>query len=320
MFNYFNKTETMFSQNNLKVKIQVQVEIEESIGRLITGGEKDFQFNTDKKTTITASISPLKSPDIISEIYTLISPIVVEEFKIDRSVLNNPQKSLVESKPFKLEIQIFNIIVSPQTIIDKIIKKISESNIKSYTLFEAKKLRLAKIQDNVLLVSQQANVSEDIARKALEESDVDPAQAIISAKEIQQRERINKNSYESVADKLTNEAEKHRLAKLRPADTSAFHAFEEDLLDVVYNVKKKETGKKNIQHENKEKENKNYADSSTHEENTNLKNNPKRKKRKSISCWISRHDWRKMGGLAGLWKNSQNYKCKKCGKVKKFPI
>ena len=38
----------------------------------------------------------------------------------------------------------------------------------------------------------------------------------------------------------------------------------------------------------------------------------------NISCLISRHEWAKMGGAhnAGNGKFSQNYKCKKCGKVK----
>ncbi len=38
----------------------------------------------------------------------------------------------------------------------------------------------------------------------------------------------------------------------------------------------------------------------------------------NIRCLISRHEWAKMGGAhnAGNGKFSQNYKCRKCGKVK----
>ena len=138
MFSWFNKTKTTSTKDNLKVRVQVEVEIEESIGKLITGGEKDFQFNTDKKTAITASIAPLKSPEIVSELYKVISQVVVEEFNIDRSVLNDPEKIIVESKPFKLEILIFNVIVHPQTILDKIIERLSETDILFYTGFEEK--------------------------------------------------------------------------------------------------------------------------------------------------------------------------------------
>ena len=133
MFTYFNETETTSTKNNLKVRVQVEVEIEESIGKLITGGAKDFQFNTDKKTVITASISPIKSPKIVSELYKVISQVVVEEFNIKRFELNDPKKIIVESKKYKLEILIFNVIVHPQTILDKIIERLSETDIISYT-------------------------------------------------------------------------------------------------------------------------------------------------------------------------------------------
>ena len=138
MFNYFNKTETASTVNNLKVKVQVEVEIEEKIGKLITGGVMDFHFNTDKKTAITASISPLKSPEIVSELYKVISQVVVEEFKIDRAALNDTEKIVVESKPFKLEILIFNVIVRPETILSKIIERLSETTIEAYSGNEEK--------------------------------------------------------------------------------------------------------------------------------------------------------------------------------------
>ena len=49
MFNWFNATKTITTKNNLKVKVQIEVEFEESVGKLITGGLKKFQFNTDKR-------------------------------------------------------------------------------------------------------------------------------------------------------------------------------------------------------------------------------------------------------------------------------
>ena len=134
MFSYFNKSATIRFED-IKVRVQIEVEIEESIGKLITGGEKEFQFNTDKKTVITASTRNNHNTHhrILERFYKDISQLVIEEFKVDSSVFKKrtkvleklrsegeiPDHAFVDLKS-SYEDEINTLKASCSTIVDKI--------------------------------------------------------------------------------------------------------------------------------------------------------------------------------------------------------